>query len=50
MSNHRKEFENFSFDEYCNLHGISHQFSAPITPQENRVVKKIIGPYRKWLE
>ena len=32
-SDHGKEFENSSFMNYCNEHGISHNFSAPRTPQ-----------------
>ena len=39
-SDHGREFENSSFEEYCNLHGISHEFSSPITPKQNGVVKK----------
>ena len=31
-SDHGKEFENIDFEEYCNEHGINHNFSAPITP------------------
>ena len=30
--NHGREFENSSFEEYCNSYGISHKFSSPITP------------------
>lgn len=29
-SDYGKEFENFSFEEYYNLHGISHEFSSSI--------------------
>nr|CAN82044.1 hypothetical protein VITISV_020597 [Vitis vinifera] len=39
-SDHRREFENIDFEEYCNEHGINHNFSAPITPQQNGVVER----------
>jgi len=39
-SDHGKEFENSSFIEYCNEHGIDHNFSAPRTPQQNGVVER----------
>ena len=32
------ENENLDFEDYCNEHGINHNFSAPRTPQQNRVV------------
>ena len=38
-SDHRKEFENSSFNDYCNEHGIDHNFSAPRTPQQNGVLE-----------
>jgi len=38
-SNHGKEFENSSFIDYCHDHGVNHNFSAPRTPQQNRVVE-----------
>ena len=31
-SDHGKEFENSSFIDYCNEHGIDHNFSAPRAP------------------
>ncbi|KAA3467310.1 integrase [Gossypium australe] len=31
-SDHGKEFENLGLDNFCNKHGISHNFSAPRTP------------------
>ena len=31
-SDHRKEFENIDFEEYCNEYSINHNFSAPRTP------------------
>ncbi|GAA0172098.1 hypothetical protein LIER_25993 [Lithospermum erythrorhizon] len=34
------EFENAPFVEYCNEHGIQHNFLAPRTPQQNGVVKR----------
>ena len=39
-SDHGREFENSSFINYCNEHGISHNFSAPRTPQQNGVVER----------
>ena len=42
-SDHGTEFENAKFLEYCSLHGIDHNFSAPRTPQQNRVVQRTNG-------
>ena len=39
-SDHGREFENIDFEEYCNEHGINHNFSAPSTPQQNGVVER----------
>ncbi|CAJ2652046.1 unnamed protein product [Trifolium pratense] len=39
-SDHGKEFENASFLEFCITEGIKHEFSAPITPQQNGVVER----------
>jgi len=39
-SDHGKEFENSSFIDYCNEYGIDHNFSAPRTPQENKVIER----------
>jgi transposase InsO family protein len=39
-SNHGKEFENARFEEYCHSYGIQHEFSSPITPQQNGVVER----------
>jgi hypothetical protein len=39
-SDHGKEFENSKFSEFCSSEGISHEFSAPITPQQNGVVER----------
>ena len=39
-SDHGTEFENHEFDEFCNEHGINHNFSAPRTPQQNGVVER----------
>ena len=33
-SDHGREFENIDFEEYCNEHGINHNFSAPRILQE----------------
>ena len=37
-SDHGKEFENLGFDAFCGENGISHNFSASRTPQQNGVV------------
>jgi len=34
------EFKNDSFLEFCNLNGITHNFSVPRTPQQNGVVER----------
>ena len=39
-SDHEREFENIDFEEYCNEHGIDHNFSTPITPHQNGVVER----------
>ena len=37
-SDHGREFENIDFEDYCNEHGINHNFSAPRTLQQNGIV------------
>ena len=39
-SDHGKEFENSMFADFCNSEGIAHEFSAPITPQQNGIVER----------
>ena len=39
-SDHGTEFENNKFDEFCSIHGMDHNFSAPRTPQQNGVVER----------
>jgi transposase InsO family protein len=39
-SDHGREFENFSFEEFCNQHGIKHEFSSPTSPQQNGIVEQ----------
>ncbi|WJX32971.1 hypothetical protein P8452_21231 [Trifolium repens] len=39
-SDHEREFENEKFSEYCASEGIKHEFSSPITPQQNGVVER----------
>ena len=39
-SDHGGEFQNALFEEFCGEHGISHNFSAPRTPQQNGVVER----------
>ena len=34
------EFDDFDFLEICHSLGIKHEFSAPRTPQQNRVVER----------
>jgi len=38
-SDHEGEFQNERFDKFCEKHGIKHNFYAPRTPQQNRVVE-----------
>jgi len=40
-SDHGTEFENAKFDEYYSDEGIKHEFSSPITPQQNGVVERL---------
>ncbi|GJU43920.1 retrovirus-related pol polyprotein from transposon TNT 1-94, partial [Tanacetum coccineum] len=40
---HSREFDNeVKFEEFCNANGITHNFSAPRTPQSNGVVERKI--------
>ena len=39
-SDHGREFENIYFEDYCNEHGIDHNFLALRTPQQNGVVER----------
>ncbi|GKB16858.1 retrovirus-related pol polyprotein from transposon TNT 1-94 [Tanacetum coccineum] len=40
-TNHSREFDNeVQFGEFCNANGITHNFSAPRTPQSNGVVER----------
>src|ERR1044072_8549059 len=39
-SDHGGEFQNASFEDFCGEYGISHNFSAPRTPQQNGVVER----------
>ena len=39
-SDHGTEFENAKFNEYYSGEGIKHEFSSPITPQQNGVVER----------
>ena len=41
-SDHGGEFENHSFELFCNENGYSHNFSAPRTPQQNGVFERKI--------
>ena len=39
-SDHGRECENIDFEEYCNEHGINHNFLAPRTAQKNGVIER----------
>ena len=39
-SDHGSEFQNQKFEEFCNENEISHNFSAPRTPQQNGMVER----------
>ncbi|XP_045792093.1 uncharacterized protein LOC123886861 [Trifolium pratense] len=39
-SDHGKEFENSKFSDFCASEGIVHEFSSPITPQQNGVAER----------
>ena len=39
-SDHGREFENAKFQEFCEEHGITHNFSAPRTPQQKGVAER----------
>lgn len=39
-SDHRKEFENHKFSYYCDEMRVEHEFSAPKTLQQNKVVER----------
>ena len=39
-SNHDSEFDNHLFEDFCNENEIKHNFLAPRTPQQNRVVER----------
>ena len=39
-SDHGGQFENENFEKFCNKKGITHNFSFPRTPQQNRVVER----------
>ena len=41
-SDHGKKFEKARFESFCEKNGIKKEFSAPKTPQQNRVVKRKI--------
>ena len=39
-TDHGGEFDNGLFINFCEKHGISYNFSAPYTPQQNGVVER----------
>jgi len=50
MFDHGGEFGNERFENFCNKHGIKHNFSAPRTPQQNGVVERKIVLWKNLLE
>jgi hypothetical protein len=40
FADHGREFKNSKFEEFCLSCGIKHEFSSPITPQQNGVVER----------
>ena len=38
MNDHEKEFENEELNNFCEEEGIHHEYSAPLTSQQNGVV------------
>lgn len=36
---HEREFENSAFNEFCQHERIFHEYSAPLTPQQNGIVE-----------
>ena len=38
-SDHEREFENLTFDEFCLNERILYEFSSPLTPQQNGVIE-----------
>ncbi|KAK2375338.1 putative mitochondrial protein [Trifolium repens] len=39
-SDHGREFENSKFDDFYAAEGIKHEYSSPITPQQNGIVER----------
>lgn len=39
-SDNGKEFENAKFSDFCDENSITKEFSAPITPQQNKLVER----------
>ena len=39
-TDHGGEFDNTQFEDFCKENGVSHQFSAPRTPEQNGVVER----------
>ena len=48
-SDRGKEFDNVDINLFCQFKGIKHEYSAPRTPQQKRVVERIIKCYKRWL-
>ena len=47
-SDHGGEFENEAMTTFLESKGIAHQFAATRTPQQNGVVERRIGLFRRW--
>lgn len=40
-TDHGKKFENSNFASFCEKKGITHEFSAPKTPQQNEIAERM---------
>ncbi|GJX88602.1 retrovirus-related pol polyprotein from transposon TNT 1-94 [Tanacetum coccineum] len=40
ITNNGTEFKNYELESFCDKKGISHNFSSPYTPEQNRVAKR----------
>lgn len=49
VSDNAKSFKNFSFQDYCEQHGIRHIFTPPYYPQLNGQVKRFVDTFKRTL-
>ena len=49
-SDRGRDINNVDIDLFCESKSIKHEFSAPITPQQNRVAERKKKYDKKWLE